>query len=223
MNRTYWMALVLIILTGVFSPGLWVPNFPPEWSTDKGPFIAMLRAALTTPFVLAFCAAILTLPVALGKRVHLEADTKTRPMAIAIVLVTPFAFFCLQVMMPFMLNDKVSGESVQLFFLGFMTIFFLTMGNYVAIAPYKGRMGFRTKATLSNKVIWAKTHRFLGRNLVLLTLSVGPAALILVGPQPAQWLLIGAIVMLKLATYIYARQLAARHRLRSGMETELVR
>jgi len=130
------------------------------------------------------------------------------------MLAAPITMLFAQIMIPLDFYNLISEKSVDLGFYGLITAFFLLVGNYVVTIPFESRLGFRTKATLSNSAIWTKSHRFLGRNIVLISLLMIPTAIV-TSTDAAQWALVAMIFLIKAFTYIYARQLSTRATLHS--------
>ena len=116
--------------------------------------------------------------------------------------------------MPLMLYDVIGEREADYAFAGLSVLFFLVMGNYIVTAPFEARIGFRTKWTLSDPVVWAKTHRFLGRNLVFGALLTLPLFAVI----DADYVLYAPIVfavLLKGIAWLYARSLSQRLALRN--------
>ena len=112
-----------------------------------------------------------------------------------------------QILVPLIAHDVVSKGNANIVFVAAIAMFYLVVGNVIGLAPYESRMGLRNRWTLSDPEVWRRTHRFLGRNLVIATLISAPLSLILV-PANAQWTVLGAAFLVKAASYLYARSIA---------------
>jgi len=209
MNRVYWSAAAILGLAGIISYILWLNEFPPTWDLDKGESISSVRVFLTTPFSIVIVGTLLTIPIALSKRDRLSEVGKTRNMAIMGVLYVPILTLSLQVLMPLMLYDIIEKNDAQLFTFLLTALFFLVMGNYVVTAKPGSKIGFRNRWTLSDPQIWTKTHRFLGRSLIIGTLLMVPSSLI-IEPKYVVYALVVMAIFIKATTWLYARSLVQR-------------
>ncbi len=83
-------------------------------------------------------------------------------------------------------------------------VFSLAMGNYIGTTKRGSPAGLRTPWSMHNDRIWYKTQRFLGRGLVLLSMS-GFVMLFFDGPQSVFWKYLAALISLKIfaASYSY--------------------
>ena len=214
MNRVYWQAAGLLGLSAVISLVLWLNGFPPEWDTDKGETVSAVRNFLTTPFAIVGVGTGLTLLQLLFKRGALNTSGKARSIVVMSVLFMPILTLFLQVMMPLALYDLVGSGGLEMAFLFLVAAFFVIMGNYVVTAPYQSRIGLRNKWTLADPMVWARTHRFFGRSLVIGILLTLPACLIING-EYATYGLVGMALLLKSVAWLYARSLSQRLALRN--------
>jgi len=214
MTRTYWMAASILGLAAMISLGLWVSGFPPEWDLDKGESVSGVRMFLTAPMRIVAVGTVLTIIVALSKR-QFSNEGKAGRLSVTAVLFTPILTLFLQVAMPLMIYDVI-GENDADVALGLLVAgFFLIMGNYIVTAPFGGKVGFRNQWTLSDPRIWARTHRFLGRSLVLGTLMLIPVFLLL-KPSFAIYAPLFLALPLKGVSWLYSRSLSQRLGLRSA-------
>ncbi len=86
---------------------------------------------------------------------------------------------------------------------GLGLIFFLAMGNYIGTTQRGSPAGLRTPWSAHNDRIWFKTQRFLGRGLVLLSLS-GITMLFFDDPMGVMWKFFAALVSLKVLAVSYS-------------------
>lgn len=215
MTRTYYLAAALLGLSALISIVLWANGYPPAWETDKGETIALLRSILTAPLALASIGAVITIPIAYSKRHYVTKAGKASALPAMGVLAVPVSTLALQALLPLMLYDLVADDFSQLLFLGLLATFFLIMGNYIVTAPPDAGIGMRNKWTLSDPVVWTRTHRAFGRNLVMAALLIPPLGF-LIDPRHAQWVLIGTVMSLKAVAWLHARHLAMQHALRNA-------
>ena len=159
MNRTYVIAAGLLGLAAAISIGLWMTGFPPEWDTDKGERISSVRNFLTTPLAIVGVGTVLSAVIAWFKRGRLTESGKVKRIAMMGVLFMPILTLFLQIVMPLMIYDVIDDRGADYALAGLMVLFFLVMGNYIVTAPFEGRIGFRNKWTLSDPVIWSRTHK----------------------------------------------------------------
>jgi len=214
MKRIIYIVAGLIALTAVIGTALWANGFPPP-KEGLSETKAMLRAIVTFPLFFAGLSTLVSVPILLLKAGRYNSMTgKARILPKISMLAMPMLMLFVQIIMPLDLYDMVSEKAADLMFYGFMTGFFLLIGNYLVTVPFESRMGFRTKAALSDPVIWMKTHRFLGRNIVIMSLLMIPTG-VLTNTDAAQWGLIVVVMLIKGIAYIYARQLAVRAALRN--------
>jgi len=215
MRNIYFIAAGLLLLSAVISLWLWANGFPPEWDTDKGETVSAVRTFLTAPLRIVAVGTVLSLVVAWAKRRRLPEEGKVRVIVAMGVLSMPVLTLFLQVVMPLMLYDVIGEVEADYALAGLVILFFLIMGNYVVTAPFKARLGFRNKWTLSDRTIWTRAHRFLGRSLVLGALLTIPLLAII----PNDYVIYAPIIvagLLKLTTYFYARSLGQRLALRDA-------
>ncbi len=214
MKRTIYIAAGIIALTAAIGTALWATGYPPPrdgLSDGK----TLTRTIISFPLFWAGISTLITVPIVLFKAEGFRTATgKTRALPQIGVLMPSIAVLLMQIIVPLDVYDLISEKAGDLGFFGLITVFFLLIGNYIATVPFESRYGFRSKATLSDSVVWAKTHRLLGRNIVLTSLLMIPVAFV-IDTQIAQWTQIGLVMLMKALAFIYARQLAARTRLRN--------
>jgi len=215
MRRIYFIAAGLLALSASISLWLWANGFPPEWSTDKGETVSGVRAFLTAPLRIVAVGTVLTILMAWVKRSLLPEAGKVRAIVAMGVLAMPVLTLFLQVIMPLMLYDVIGEVEADYALAGLVILFFLIMGNYVVTAPFEARVGFRNKWTLSDPIIWTRTHRFLGRSLVTGALLTIPLLAVIHTDYVIYTPIIIAI-FLKATAYLYARSLGQRLALRDA-------
>ena len=212
MRNTVLAAIAIISLTAAIGIALWVTGFPPERTTPdaaKG----LAQQIVTFPLFWAGLSTLITVPVLYFKRRQLRADAGKAQRLPAIGAVTPaLAILLCQVLSPLTAYDVLSDSASNLVFYYFLTGFFLVMGNYIVAAPFESRIGFRSKATLSDPVVWMRAHRYLGQGLVAIALLGVPLPFVL-GADNAIWGLVGLVLINKAITWLYARKLALQQTL----------
>jgi len=214
MTRITYITAFLIGITALIGTCLWVNGFPPE-KEGLSDFALKARQVITFPLFWAGLSTAISVPILRFKAKRLNSATgKARMLPQIAMLAAPITMLFAQIMIPLDFYNLISEKSVDLGFYGLITAFFLLVGNYVVTIPFESRLGFRTKATLSNSAIWTKSHRFLGRNIVLISLLMIPTAIV-TSTDAAQWALVAMIFLIKAFTYIYARQLSTRATLHS--------
>jgi len=213
MRRTIILSAIIISLTAAISIGLWLSGYPPEKEGLSDAAIAT-RAKMSTPLFWAFISSFITTAVIWAKRNQLNTATG-KPLFLAqIGSVTPaLAILLLQILILLKFYGLLDEGGSNIVFFYFIAAFFMFAGNYIVTVPFQSRMGFRTQATLSDATIWARTHRFLGRSLMLAALISLPLPLLIDG-QYAQWILIGMVFFMKALTWRHARHLAMQISLR---------
>ncbi len=82
-------------------------------------------------------------------------------------------------------------------------LFFAAIGNYAATLPHRAPGGFRTPWTMRDPKIWARIHRYVGRGLILISLSA-LASLFLLEPKIAIFAHVGAIIVFKAVLFAYS-------------------
>jgi len=214
MNRAYWQAASLLGMAALISSFLWLYGFPPEWDLDKGENVSAIRVFLTTPFSIVAVGTCLTVLAAFGKRDKLGTSGKTQRIALTSFLLIPVLTLFLQAIMPLLLYDVIGENGADLIFFLIPVSFFLIMGNYIVTAEYDSRIGLRNKWTLSDPIVWARTHRFFGRSLVTGALLTVPLALF-IKSEYATYTLVGIAISLKFFAYLHARSLGQRLALRN--------
>ena len=171
---------------------------------------ATVYALITTPLFLAGIGVFVTIPVFMFKRDRLlETTGKFRTLPAAGVLFMPILILVIQILLPLKAYDVISDRSGDLIFHGISVIFFAVIGNYLVTAPPGSRLGFRNRWTLSDPGIWTKTHRFLGANLIMAALIIGPMSAFL-HRELATYIFLGAVFVIKAITFLYARSLGKR-------------
>jgi len=203
----------LLLLTAIISVVIAVMGgYPPRGSLTGTR--ATLYGIITAPLFLAALGTLVTVPIIMVKRSRSEPITgKSRVLPAIGILWVPLMFLLMQILLPLEAFDVISDASSDLIFHGLFTLFFIVIGNYVVTVPVGSRMGFRNHWTLLSPAIWTKTHRFLGLNLIITALVVGPAAA-LIDRENAMFILVGAILLVKATTYLYARALGRKMSLR---------
>ncbi|MEP3051558.1 MAG: SdpI family protein [Erythrobacter sp.] len=206
-------AVFLTALTAAIGIYLWANGFPPE-KVGLSPGKQQLREIVTFPLFWAGLTGSISGFLIWFKRHSLSA-TGIKANLIPKVGVQMPALIGLmsQIYVALDLYGYTDGNGFQIAFFYLFSGFVLVMGNYVVTAPFGSRVGFKTKATLSDKTIWARAHRLLGRNLVFAAIVTLPLPFLIPG-QIALWVLLGLLCVIKVATWIHARQLAAQMSLR---------
>lgn len=209
MKNILYTVIGIIALTAVIGIALWMSGFPPPKS-GQSENEELLRTIMTFPLFWASLATILTVPIIFFKSERLQkANGKAKTLPRVAMIMPAITMLLAQIIVPLDIYDIISEKSGDIAFFGFIAFFFLIVGNYVATIPFESPLGFRSKATVSSPAVWTKVHRFVGRNIVIMTLLVIPLAFI-INVETAQWLLIGLVVCTKAIAWIYARQLAGR-------------
>lgn len=125
------------------------------------------------------------------------------------VLFGPALALILQIYVGLMGTGVSTVASATTSFATFQMLFFLAVGNYTATIAPGSSFGFRTPWTLADERTWAKTHRFIGFSLCLVS-AAGLAALLIL---PASGVITMHIVLLLLingAAAFYSRGLASQ-------------
>lgn len=216
MKQSFYTTAAIALVTAVIGIVLWANGFPPE-KEGLSETSLQVRAVVTFPLFWAGFCLVTTLPLIWFKRGRLTAPAgKASRIPAFSVQLPALAGLLFQILIPLDVYDIVGTAGTHTIFFYFIAAAFFLMGNYIATAPFGSKIGFRNKATLSDQTVWARTHRFLGRSLVLTTLVALPLPFIIDG-QIAQWALIGLIMVMKAIAWLHARQLAARQTLRSAV------
>ena len=216
MKQSFFVTASITMLTAAIGMILWMYGYPPQ--TEGSPETSIqIRAVVTAPLFWATFGAVLSACAIWFKRHRLAepAGKASRIPAIGVQLPALLGLL-FQILIPLDLYDVIGKEGGQIAFFYFISAVFILIGNYVATAPFGSKIGFRTAATLSDEVIWTKSHRFLGRNLLMAVVVALPLPWLIPG-QAAQWVLIGLVACLKAATWLYARRLAARKKLSQAL------
>ena len=214
MNRITYITVLLIGVTASIGVFLWANGFPPEAEALSG-FAAKARPVISFPLFWAGLSTALSVPILLLKAKRFNAAAGKAKMLPQIgMLAVPITMLFAQIIIPLDMYDLISDKTADLAFYGLITAIFMLLGNYVVTLPFQSPLGFRTKATLSDSAIWTKTHRLLGRNMVLISLLMIPTAIV-VDTRAAQWALIALLFVIKGTAYLYARQLSAQLTMRS--------
>ncbi len=209
MKRLIFAVTTLIALTAGIS--LYV-HFLGGYPARDG--IAGLRAdvyaIITKPMFFPLLSALFSVPILISKRTCLmQTQGKALIMPIASALVLPIVLLLVQILLPLKAYDVISASSGDLLFHGFAIALFAVLGNYVVTVPPGSKLGLRNRWTLSHDAVWAKTHRFLGTNIMMAALLIGPAAAFL-DRNNATLILVGAVMLVKAVTYFYSRSLAGK-------------
>ena len=216
MKRSFCITAAISLLTAIIGIALWLNGYPPE-KEGLSESAQQARAIMTFPLFWAGLGLLITLPLVWFKRERLAAPAGRASLIPAVFVQTPaIASLILQVLLPLDLYDIIGTGGTHVVFFYFFAAAFFMMGNYVATVPFESKIGFRTQATLSDQTVWLRTHRFLGRSIVMTTLITLPLPIILHG-QTAQWILIGLVMLIKATAWLHARQLTARLSLRSSL------
>lgn len=213
MRKITFSAFAIISLTAAIGIALWLAGFPPE-RTGPAETKSIAHQIVTFPLFWAGLSTAITVPVFYFKRRQLQANAGKAQRLPTIGAVTPaLAILLCQILSPLTAYDVLSDSASNLVFYYFLTGFFLVIGNYIVAAPFESRIGFRNKATLSDPVVWMRTHRFLGQGLVAVALLGVPLPFVL-GADNAMWGLIGLVLINKAVSWLYARKLAMQLTLR---------
>ena len=205
MNRTLNIAAILIGLTALIGIGLWMYGFPPP-SDDPAKQASTVRKIVSFPlFWAGFATLVMGIIVTTKQRNF--TGSKSDALPAAGILTIPAMCLLVQIMAPLAAYGIVSDVGVQAAVLVALAFFFLIVGNYIVTVAPDSRMGIRNRWTLSDPSVWTRTHRFFGNRLVVVTLLVTPVAFV-IAPKIAPYVLIGAVLMLKGVTWLYARSLA---------------
>lgn len=206
MRQTTITALALLALTAILGLAIsYSGGYPPR--DNLAGLKADLYQVITFPLFFAGIGTLITVPMIVAKREHLSAEqSKTRMIPTIGILLTPFLMLMLQILMPLEAFDIITDASSDLIFYGFIVLFFAVLGNYVVTIPPGSRLGFRNRWTNSDVSVWTRTHRFLGTNIMLTALVLGPAAAFL-DRENANLIFIGGIGLIKGISYLYARRL----------------
>jgi len=81
--------------------------------------------------------------------------------------------------------------------------FFFCMGDYATTIPVGSPGGFRTPWTLKENRVWTKTHRYIGRGLLMVTI-LSLLTLIFINAKYALFLNIAGVIGTKLSAVIYS-------------------
>ncbi len=213
MKRSLTIALCITAVTAAIGIVLWLNGYPPE-KEGLSDLAAQIRAFATLPLFwaglgLAGSGAMIWLK---REKLAEPAGKAGRIPAIAVQLPAILGLLA-QIVLPLDLYEMIGSAGSHTVFFYFIAAIFMVMGNYIATAPFGSRIGFRTAATLSDQIVWTKTHRFLGRNLVFLAIITLPLPW-LMDAQIAQWVLIALVVCLKATSWLHARRLSAQQKLR---------
>jgi len=205
MTRTVHLAIAILGLTALIGLGLWVFDVAP-YQTASQADVTTARRVISFPLFSAGLGSLITAIIVASKRGAFQG-TKSDMLPMTGILVVPFVALLLQILAPLSSLGLIGDNGANTIFLVLLATFFLIVGNFVVTVPMGSRLGFSNAWTLSHPTVWIKTHRFLGRNMVIAVLLVTPIAYILI-PDNATWALIGAVIVVKVATYFYARNLS---------------
>lgn len=213
MKRAMFTSAIIILLTAAIGIALWANGFPPE-KEGLSDGASALRGTITHPLFWAGISLVVSSFVIYIKRHQLRANAGKAQFVTMVGTQTPaLAIILVQILAALKIYGFVDADMGQVIFFYFLASFFLLVGNYIVTAPFQSRIGYRTEATLSDERVWIRTHRFLGRGLMLTTLVCLPLPYVLQG-QHAQWVLIGLVFAVKGATWLHARRMATQISLR---------
>lgn len=216
MRKSILTSAVIILITAMTGVSLWMTGYPPE-KEGLSQSAQQIRDLVTFPLFWAGFSTVFASIFIWFKRERLEEPAGKAGRIPAMGVQLPALLGLLfQILVPLDLFDVVSKAETMAIFFYFLSATFFTIGNFIATVPFESKIGFRTSATLSDKTVWSKSHRFLGRNMVILALITLPLPWMTSG-LTAQWLLIGLVTGLKGLTWLFARRLAARQRPRGAL------
>jgi len=207
MNRVIWIAIGLLCLAGTISLILWLGGYPPSPtdSTDKA--VGLWRQIITAPLGLGLIGLLITIPIIFIKRSRLLEDSKTNAITESAILFMPILILGLQVIIPLKIYGLIQADNIQFLIFMLAATFFLTMGNTIVTVKFDSNIGLRNKWTLSDPAIWTRTHRFLGRSLVIGT-GISLLSAVWIEIKFATFLLVAISISLKGIAWLYSRSLA---------------
>lgn len=211
--RTLFIIIALSALIGV---GLYANGYPPERDVT----VAWKQTGFTVitwPFFFAVMASLLGLPMLWMKRNMLNVSpSKARNAVTLSIVVGPIFMLLTHILVAMEIMSLISDPTGDVLVLIATAVMFGLMGNYMSIIPYKSMIGLKTQWTLAHPMIWTKTHRFLGKYVLLVALIVTPLAA-LIDRENALMALIIAYLSAYLAGIVYARMIG-RDRLLSRVD-----
>jgi len=216
MKKSILTSAIIIMVTAAIGVILSINGYPPEKEGLSEPAMQIRRVVTYPLFWAGFSAALAPIFIWLKRRQLDDPADKASRIPLIGAQIPAIVGLLFQILIPLGLYDVISKAGSLTIFFYFLSAIFFVIGNYVATATFGSRIGFRSPATLSDEKVWIKTHRFLGRNMVLLVLITLPLPWLTSG-QTAQWLLLGSVVCLKGVTWLFARRLAARQKLRGAL------
>ena len=206
MKSTLKIAICIITLTALIGLVLYMNGFPPEREGLVG-IKKIANKIMTFPLFFAGIGALLSFPIILRKREELNAPrSKSRNAVVVCALMPPIFVLFIQIALPLERYGFMSDTAGDLLVLIFTACVLAVGGNYLSIIPYKARMGFKNKWTLSDPVVWTKTHRFLGKYILLTALFVTPIAA-MIDRENAIVMLAFAVIGVKISAFIYSRMI----------------
>ena len=206
MKTTLRLTICIIALTALIGLSLYVNGFPPEREGLIG-IKKIGYEVITFPLFFAGAGAILSLPIIFRKKIELNGPpSKARNAVILSVLMVPLFMLFIQIMLPLERYELISDPVGDFLVLIFTAIILGIGGNYLSIVPFKARMGFRNKWTMADPVVWTKTHRFLGKYILLTALLVTPIAGLL-DRENSLIILALSVLTVKICGFIYSRMI----------------
>ncbi|GLQ20587.1 SdpI family protein [Algimonas porphyrae] len=200
------MLIGIIALTALIGIVLYANGYPPE-RAELVRWKVIGYQVITFPLFFAGMAALFGLPLLRLKRSVLDTEpSKARNATIVSILIAPALMFFMQILFPLEAYGLMSDPTGDVLVLLASALMFGLVGNYMSIVPYEAKIGLKSRWTLADPVTWSKTHRFLGKYILLIVIIVTPVAA-LIDRENALMILIVAYLSAYVAGLFYARMI----------------
>ncbi|GEQ98241.1 hypothetical protein JCM17844_18780 [Iodidimonas gelatinilytica] len=218
MKRIIGLAATIVVVALIL--GLWL-------STGTGDSIAAKSAAKLGlspafgPYIFPVFGGLYLLLVSLSKHGWPEGDglsrgvSKSRMPMVMGLLFGPLLALLLQTYSGLQQFDLIDKNGMMMGLAILDVLFFLFMGNYMTTVTWQSRIGFRSPWTMKSEQVWVKSHRILGRGLVVISF-LALVLLAFMDPKTVIFVHIGTIIGLKLVVYLNSYHLWRKARLQSA-------
>lgn len=207
MTRINLVTMWLLAITTIISLGIALTGGYPARPEIDG-IRAQAYAVITAPMFFPVLGALLSVPVLAACKKLASAQAGKARMVLAIgTLSGPALALWLQVFMPLEAFGYLSDNTTDLLLLVAHSVLVIAIGNYIITAPFGASFGMRNRWTLTNEVVWSRTHRFIGQGLVVGELIGAPVAA-LVDLESALFYMAAMIIAILVSGYLYARWLS---------------
>jgi uncharacterized membrane protein len=197
-----WAIVAVQVIVAVYGLVVLPDTVPIHWGINGQPngYGSKWLATLLYPLMSIGIYALIRLLLAAGPRLGGRQSTKANLQVAKIVLAGILLFLLIIQLLTTAVSLGVGLDVTTVVTLA-ISVLFIFLGNFMGKIQRNFWMGIRTPWTLTNSVVWERTHRLGGWLFVVVGLVGIPCSFI---PPLRPWGILGLIVAVSIFLYIYS-------------------